>query len=529
MLRRVIFLALFLLLNSIALSEDIEKKSNVLTESLFSAAMIGNLRKVKEAIDKGADVNAKNSAGKTLVLVAATRGHRKIVKFLIEKGADVTSIPLLTPVFTRNTELIKAILDGGGGADINAKMVDGMTVLYTSVERGYPEVVRVLIKNGAKTNIEEGPWGRNWVRESAMDNFDGSVERWEIAKMIIGEEKDEILNSILFYRSIRRYNLKGIKFSLDRGVSINRRGHNDNTPLHLILLNDGLNYKITVPYPPRDIFLKLLKLLTDKGADINARNKEGKTPLMCCLGPNPPLHGRAEWRYRIAGREDNTHSPCADAIKFFIKRPEFVFKIKNDEDKKFANWMLGVITEIGDLKTLKFLVENKGFKISKNILSYVSIRTSKKVIDYLLSKEREIDINPRSSYSHTTNNKSVLRILHYLSITIDPKPSEYYANNIEVIKLLLDNGANINGKDFDGKTSIGYTAYSRCKPGLAAIFIQKGALIDKFDKRKLLRASKSLLSQASKQLSPRPREEVYKVYSDLKARCEEMIKLLESV
>ena len=44
----------------------------------------------KILLKAGADVNAKNSQGKTALMCAAQEADVKVVKFLIESGADVT-------------------------------------------------------------------------------------------------------------------------------------------------------------------------------------------------------------------------------------------------------------------------------------------------------------------------------------------------------------------------------------------------------------------------------------------------------
>lgn len=58
---------------------------------LCESAEDGNLEKVKECIENGADVNAKDVWGKTALRSASQNGHFEIVKFLIENGADMNA------------------------------------------------------------------------------------------------------------------------------------------------------------------------------------------------------------------------------------------------------------------------------------------------------------------------------------------------------------------------------------------------------------------------------------------------------
>ena len=49
----------------------------------------GSLQNVKQAVEGGADIEAKNNYGSTALLAAANDGHLDIVKYLIEQKADI--------------------------------------------------------------------------------------------------------------------------------------------------------------------------------------------------------------------------------------------------------------------------------------------------------------------------------------------------------------------------------------------------------------------------------------------------------
>jgi ankyrin repeat protein len=56
---------------------------------LSNASMIGDLEKVKRAIENGADVNVKRNGGWTPLRLASSHGHKAVVSLLLEKGANV--------------------------------------------------------------------------------------------------------------------------------------------------------------------------------------------------------------------------------------------------------------------------------------------------------------------------------------------------------------------------------------------------------------------------------------------------------
>ena len=64
-----------------------KEKSIILNKSLYYAAYAGNLEKVREILQLGANINTKNSDGLTPVMIAALRGHSRTANFLLKKGA----------------------------------------------------------------------------------------------------------------------------------------------------------------------------------------------------------------------------------------------------------------------------------------------------------------------------------------------------------------------------------------------------------------------------------------------------------
>ncbi len=209
-------------------------------ELLRKSAKNGNLAKVKECIANGADVNAENYNGWT-ALMKASNGHFEIVKILVENGAGVNAenyngwTALMEASQNGHFDIVKYLI--ANGADVNAKnewgetaldyaktdeiraylaqaikqkefidfakqcdlenireclssgininMVDsdGKTALMLACQKGYLDLVLILIAGGANVNAKDknGKTVLNYAAES------GNVE---LIKLLLAQGAD---------------------------------------------------------------------------------------------------------------------------------------------------------------------------------------------------------------------------------------------------------------------------------------------------------------------------------------------------
>jgi len=125
--------------------------------SIHEAAALGNIEAVKQFLDSGTDVNAKDKTGGTPLDEAAGWGRKDIVELLIAKGADVNakfdedgSTPLHLAAWKGHFDAAELLI--AADADVNAKMDDGDTPL--DLAKGHPEIADILRKHGGKTGEE---------------------------------------------------------------------------------------------------------------------------------------------------------------------------------------------------------------------------------------------------------------------------------------------------------------------------------------------------------------------------------------
>ena len=116
-------------------------------EALRRAASAGDLAKVKELLDAGADVNAANAYGGTALSFAVDRGHTAVVDLLLERGADVNvkdrfygARPLDWAAGDGYAEIVRALLAKGAQGEAEA--------LTAAAGAGHGAVVKVILDRG---------------------------------------------------------------------------------------------------------------------------------------------------------------------------------------------------------------------------------------------------------------------------------------------------------------------------------------------------------------------------------------------
>ena len=118
--------------------------------ALATAAGLGYVEIVRLLLDRGAEINVRNSKGMTPLLMAAHGGRTEIVSMLIKAGADVDTpereygfTPLIVASSKGHAETVEALLDAG--ADENIRANNGLTALQLARDSGHEAVVKLLV------------------------------------------------------------------------------------------------------------------------------------------------------------------------------------------------------------------------------------------------------------------------------------------------------------------------------------------------------------------------------------------------
>jgi hypothetical protein len=299
-------------------------------DPIHDAARNGDLAGVQAELDKGADVNAKDTfffmdSGDGFIIPyyertplheAAMEGHKEIVELLITKGADVNvkSADGTTPLHfaVRHKGITELLIEKG--ADVNAKGWKGLTPLHEAASSGHKEIAEQLIAKGADVH--------------ALD--------------------DNERNS-LFYAA-RGGHKEAAELLIEKGGDVNAKDERGWTALHAAAY-----------FGHKD----MAELLIANGATVNAKYVDGQTPLNWAIQSIPFPKGHPEIADLLREHGGKTSEELALMPRLRLLRSPFGFTLNTIEGETYR-------VESGmDLKKWNNIREIKG---TGNEVKFIDVR-----------------------------------------------------------------------------------------------------------------------------------------------------------
>jgi ankyrin repeat protein len=209
----------------------------------FAAALANrDLATLGKAIERGADVNAKASDGRTALMTAAAAGDAALVRRLLAAGAKVNATngrggtALMYASVRGDLETVTVLLQKE--ADVDARASNGWTALMIASASGDDDVAARLIEAGADVNAAD-------------------IYGWTPLMRAIHEGRTGIVR-LLVQRA---------------HPALEVRDEVEATALHHAALVGSL---------------ETARLLLERGADRKARDRAGRTPAMVAAGAGHP-------------------------------------------------------------------------------------------------------------------------------------------------------------------------------------------------------------------------------------------------
>lgn len=298
--------------------------ANDYDKALIEAAEMGDLNKVKSLVAKGANVNARDEYGFT-VLMNAVSISNKAIRYLESKGIkpykdihydrwkyDMTDgtreycikdfvVPLADISHFGHLEVVKYLISKG--ADIHAKVDnkinishEGEATLMLAASSGQLEIVKYLIAQGANVN------NQSKFYLTALKSAAGAGQL-EVAKYLISKGakvnmEGEIATALL--SAVRSENVELVKYLIAQGADVNAYIDSPSgksalmfaRKLEIIKALISAGARVNDDMSGETLLLRIakygetcgrtietLKYLISVGADINAKDNDGNTAL----------------------------------------------------------------------------------------------------------------------------------------------------------------------------------------------------------------------------------------------------------
>lgn len=409
--------------------------------------------------------------------IYAKRFGDKIIKELVlNYGKDINQMGeediggLYQAIKHNNIKAVKFFIENNANVEIAA--YDGTTPLLLAIEENKPKIVELLIKEG-KANI--------------YGSYAGETDKYPI------------------YCAVKNKNLNMIKILLDNNFDLNREpsilsyaieNGNENIIKYLVEKGSDVDYTsingMSVLYDAvLNLNPKLVEYLLEKGASIEGagnsyiygniitaaagskfNNKNDKFPVDLEALEKSAENSAKIMQTLISKVDKNSinyiYAPLDGKTPLIIAVGNSYFEtakilIENGADVNsvdFEGWSaLSYAVNNGDIEIAKLLLTNKA-KIKGELLLAIKSPIVESRIDMI-----KLLIDNKANINYTDDDGFTP-----LNIAIE-------TGNMETVKLLITNGADVNGLMQDGVSLIGY-AIAQNNMDLLQILIENGANVN---------------------------------------------------
>ena len=301
--------------------------------ALFQAARSGNVGVIQVLLQHGADSGVVANSGHTALFCAVGKGSDEAVQLLLQSGAVVNAVnrfgetALFSAVEAENDKVVQTILQGG--ADVNiVSTLDGENALFPAVRSGNEKIVKLLSQRGADVGVvnDRGETAltlamrignkriaqlllQSGVNVGVMNNLmrekilflAAQTGNERVAEHLLQRGADSCrvnqFGQTALFEAVAAENDKTVALLLQSGAEVDRTNRDDITALFVaietenekvvqLLLQSGADAGFVDPYGETPLFAAvetgneiIVQLLLQHGSDVNVVNEDGETAL----------------------------------------------------------------------------------------------------------------------------------------------------------------------------------------------------------------------------------------------------------
>lgn len=233
------------------------------TTALHWAVRADDLESTNLLLQAGAKASVANREGATPMQLAALNGNAAILERLLKAGVDVNATvsssgdtALMLAARTGKPDAVKVLLDSGAKVDARETWGD-TTALMWAVAEGNHAVVRMLIDRGADVNARS-----KFVPSATGRGFEGATPVAARPNQNPEENASGSLTPLMF--AAREGDLESAQMLVRAGADVNARGGDGKDSLGLAIFNGGYD---------------VASFLIDSHANVNQADAQRFTPL----------------------------------------------------------------------------------------------------------------------------------------------------------------------------------------------------------------------------------------------------------
>jgi ankyrin repeat protein len=294
--------------------------------------------------------------------------------------------------------------------------------------------LKYLVEEGASVN-EKNNSGETPLHFAAQSNSNVDVLKYLVAKGADVNAKNGEGATLLHFAAQCNSNIDVLEYLIEKGANVNAKNKDGETPLHFAA---QCNSNVDV-----------LKYLVENGADVNAKNDLGWTPLHFAAYnfDDDVLKYLIENGADINAKDVCDTTPLHFAAQYNSNVDVLKYLIENGADINAKDYEGKTPLDVADTEEKKQILINAGAttvyhpSVGPQITPKINIFKAVKRND-LTTVKQLLQINP---YLVHDKNKYGKTPLHYAA---------RYNSNVDVLKYLIEKGADINAKDYNGKTPL---------------------------------------------------------------------------
>ena len=490
------------------------------SKDLATLVQAGDTKLALQQIQSGADVNRAQPDGTTPLIWAVNRTDYDVAQALIAKKANVNASnefgvsPLTEAARESNARLVKMLLDAG--AKVDSANPDGETALMTAISGGDFSVVELLVNAGANVNTVEKFHNQTPLMYAAAANRNAS----KMVKLLLSKGADVKPRALYSdwpsqvtseprtqYRSVGGLNAllyaarngcyPCVEDLIAAGADVNLPTPEGITPLMIALDNQHND---------------VAKLLMDKGANLNVWDWWGRTALWIAVDRKDEGGGGGGFAIgggrgaggggRGGGRGGRGGAPAAlpesgpavssmEIINAQLNagvnpNPEMNFHRPNAPGRgRFQDNQISTGTtplfrgvQNNDVEVIKALLE-KGADPNTNTMGYTAFllaagagpggrggaaggQANMQILDLMVQHSADVNAKVTGTQTYSFNVSRAAAAVNEGSSALHEAAR---AARTDLVKYLLDHGANPNLLDADGKKPIDIVGVPRAGRG----------------------------------------------------------------